>query len=104
MTTDASTAYRDVTPSQVASLRHEVDRLTAELAKRDAVRPRWRLLDFGASFSAAYFSLVLAPSVLCNAGCLIAFGPAPFVLRWAAVNVVAVALWCLAFVRREVTP
>lgn len=72
--------------------------------KPPAVRRRWTLNEWGHSDGGAACFMVVLASVVCLAAAFVIFGPAPFVLRWAAVNVVAVALWCLAFVRREVTP
>lgn len=61
-----------------------------------------RLTEWGRSDGGFGLVLVVVLSSAFSAGAFVAYGPAPFVLRWAAVNVVAAALWCLAFVRREV--
>lgn len=72
------------------------------------VRYEWTLVDLPDSDSLAWIIAWTTVAELLSwpilAGCFIGYGAAPFVLRWAAVNVVATALWCLAFVRREVRP
>lgn len=68
------------------------------------VRRVWALTEWGRSDGGFGLALVVALSGLFAAGCFVAYGPAPFVQRWAAVNVVGGTLWCLAFVRREAVP
>lgn len=72
------------------------------------VRYEWTLVDLPNNDDLAgivgWLTGGLALSWLALPVCFVGFGPAPFVLRWAAVNVVAIALWCLVFVRREVRP
>lgn len=72
------------------------------------VRYVWTLIDPPAEQSIAELIVWLTFGVflswLALACCFVADGAAPYVLRWAAVNGVATALWCLAFVRREVAP
>ena len=72
----------------------------------DPVRPRyrWTLSEWGKSDGGFCLVLVVVISCALAAGCFVAYGAAPFVARWAAVNLAAAALWCLAFVRREVAP
>ena len=79
---------------------------TPEAPAAPRVRYRWTLVDFPSnddlSSLVAGVTLVVIATWLVLAGCFIAHGAAPYVLRWAAVNIVLTALWCLAFVRREV--
>lgn len=77
---------------------------TPEAPTAPRVRYEWRLTEWGKSDGGFGLLLAVVATVGFNAAAFVIDGPAPFVLRWAAVNVVELALWCLAFVRREVAP
>lgn len=72
------------------------------------VRYKWTLIELPSnddlSSLVVFVTLAVIASWLILACCFIAHGSAPYVLRWAAVNVALTALWCITFVRREVVP
>ena len=79
---------------------------TPEAPAAPPVRYRWSVIDLPSndelSSLVAVVTLVVIATWLVLAGCFVIHAAAPYVLRWAAVNVVLTVLWCLAFVRREV--
>ena len=106
MTTDASTAYRDPTVLQVEALTAENARLRDALAKR-AEHSRWTFVcdEYGDMHAAAFVCLVVIFLAWCALGAVFAaIGIVDSVLRGLLVCAVMSAAWCLAFVRREVTP
>ena len=74
---------------------------TASVVAPSKPRRRWRVM-WGGPFDILASSLlaIVASSGALNAACFVTFSATPFVVRWLAVNAVALFVWALCFVRR----